>query len=1165
SDNSTEICSSIFTPSEGLLRKLVEKHRLKRSYLEQDMNHLEDLTTAHKSMGIICKYPLLGDGIVQVLLKKLGSLKVLQGKLAQKLALRPENCVYSELSRNIRHFVQMCCHPDDLRNLIANAKGLFLEEPRNNELINKENEKRCGDIIKTLESWMRNSDNFQYHILPQYSTHYKDFVEPIDYSVTVLKYGLFGIVDHLKEASGSLTMLPPKIIGGFRENLSIDKCTKILEDLIQFPRIDFGSRSCELSTKSLVYCLPNADELLLMSRKINLLESINGIALLKDIQNIQYLEFVSIFRTFNRVWQKQEDEKMRKKIEEESLYVTKTKCATEDEEEVFQQEVERSFPTSVAEDFGDFLQNDTLEKIHTKKNPSGTHRDIFITEDIKLVAQTFLKIMALVNVRDFHTDLKLDYINIYKLQMQIFQNIVKYYRSCVNSRLDDASYLGMSFLVEISRKNYDLSRVEDKSMDYNFYDDSNVQEILPCLQLLNDIEERAKAELKLWPDHAALNDIVVLVDRIKTFPVTSSIVRFSAGFQLLGKRIDEWNSVAHRNNNMLDLKIKVTEFIQKWTKLELQYWRESLNHSFEKIKGSGYRYFFFLHNLIEEYLNEGKVTQNVEAFEEGSEVKIEESDVLKILNQFVESSNYAEFSLRLSLLKAFEMYLYMKETNSRLEPLHYSNLHLYYSQLLPVVNETIATKRRPIEKELKERVKIASYTPDLSYISMKNNIKEMHKKVHKCSKQFELVLREKITPILVAEEAKDYSKTSEKTEDIHLHYTVDVNNFLVAEKLKERCPDSAKIFLVSRDLVKSTVLHSQYPNNILSLEHLIEDQMETSEYLRKLEVDRSVERPKQKSQAKMILNQKRKALADFFKTMASLGLNYRTGLMEFSLNPDVIDLKIPSFLIEDHTVKRKLNRSLLYFAENVDGKFAKCCYRLKKLINVLLCPNSEVGLQNTDRIKGFVLLSQILSFLNCEAKYGMICKQTKLKPEIQQKTPIPNLLHVDPSSSSIISLHPRTLCRLQNQSQLLTEISGILRHLQNFLLEHLSHLQRFPDVRFIRQYCILDDFHLAVSSCIFRSLRSHRWDFFTFNIALFNLFTFLLLLLLVVLRRLRRFTFNLLTIEHLNILIFIYFLLFFLQLIIHIFICFLLLMLCIIFMLDAFCLLFRCIIQGCSI
>lgn len=64
-------------------------------------------------------------------------------------------------------------------------------------------------------------------------------------------------------------------------------------------------------------------------------------------------------------------------------------------------------------------------------------------------------------------------------------------------------------------------------------------------------------------------------------------------------------------------------------------------------------------------------------------------------------------------------------------------------------------------------------------------------------------------------------------------------------------------------------------------------------------MDASQPKEKQKSQAKNFVQQKRKALADLFKYLTKLGLNYRTGLVILSASDkDLYDFTIPPVDIE---------------------------------------------------------------------------------------------------------------------------------------------------------------------------------------------------------------------------------------------------------------------------
>lgn len=78
------------------------------------------------------------------------------------------------------------------------------------------------------------------------------------------------------------------------------------------------------------------------------------------------------------------------------------------------------------------------------------------------------------------------------------------------------------------------------------------------------------------------SQILSIIKRIQAFQTTSPVVRFSSGFQILNKKVNEWNKLANRHNTMIDLEVEVASYIQRWMKLELQCWRECLSQSFDK-------------------------------------------------------------------------------------------------------------------------------------------------------------------------------------------------------------------------------------------------------------------------------------------------------------------------------------------------------------------------------------------------------------------------------------------------------------------------------------------------------------------------------------------------------------------------------------------------------
>lgn len=99
-----------------------------------------------------------------------------------------------------------------------------------------------------------------------------------------------------------------------------------------------------------------------------------------------------------------------------------------------------------------------------------------------------------------------------------------------------------------------------------------------------------------------------------------------------------------------------------------------------------------------------------------------------------------------------------------------------------------------------------------------------------------------------------------------------------------------------------------YLPHITQLNDYINGIMESAQELRDLKIDPEISKDKQKSQAKQILQQKRKALSDLFKSLQHVGLSYKSGLIgceqldsstEFARLPPIdIDAALESLTIK---------------------------------------------------------------------------------------------------------------------------------------------------------------------------------------------------------------------------------------------------------------------------
>jgi hypothetical protein len=132
------------------------------------------------------------------------------------------------------------------------------------------------------------------------------------------------------------------------------------------------------------------------------------------------------------MWQKQEELKRKRQEEEDSLYVTKTKCEEENEEKV---QLLKFFPNYAEEDFNEFLQNDTLEQIIKPDKSSKKIVDIIGIDDYKIIGEFFMSLM------DPKPNARKDNLKVFEGQLKVFHTIFEQFKTCLDDSVDKTSYL----------------------------------------------------------------------------------------------------------------------------------------------------------------------------------------------------------------------------------------------------------------------------------------------------------------------------------------------------------------------------------------------------------------------------------------------------------------------------------------------------------------------------------------------------------------------------------------------------------------------------------------------------------------------------------------------------------------------------------------------------
>ncbi|KAG1250050.1 hypothetical protein G6F68_013011 [Rhizopus microsporus] len=158
-------------------------------------------------------------------------------------------------------------------------------------------------------------------------------------------------------------------------------------------------------------------------------------------------------------------------------------------------------------------------------------------------------------------------------------------------------------------------------------------------------------------------------------------------------------------------------------------------------------------------------------------------DLLGALDQFIQTSSIAEFEPRLKMIDTFYQQAKLQAQFSTFdnEKLSFErtavilrNVYLYYSQFRQHVDLMLAQMRKPIEKDLKDFVKIATWK-DVNIYALRQSAMKTHRKLHKCICKYREVLNSTMLTVIANynEEHAMYQYGDEK------RYAKDINRNLI--------------------------------------------------------------------------------------------------------------------------------------------------------------------------------------------------------------------------------------------------------------------------------------------------------------------------------------------------------------------------------------------------
>lgn len=282
----------------------VEKNRIKKEYIFEDIDILNDLHSSYKLFQTIMNFNGLGQELDQEISKQIEVLEDKKQKYDKKLAIRPKECLYGAVTEEIRYFLTSNGNPKNLLSLID------LVESKYKALHENEKCPEISDLNKRLDLWITNSQMFLHQLTTKYASYYKDLTRPVECALNTICFEF----QRLKYVIQEIYFSNLKHIDThFQE---------FINNLIQFPSTNILKVDNIFQVRNMFKTISSNEELYLKLLKVKIIEIRNLISLTGVIDQSVFNDLKFVFKILNELWKNEEQKKMEVQKENESLYTT---------------------------------------------------------------------------------------------------------------------------------------------------------------------------------------------------------------------------------------------------------------------------------------------------------------------------------------------------------------------------------------------------------------------------------------------------------------------------------------------------------------------------------------------------------------------------------------------------------------------------------------------------------------------------------------------------------------------------------------------------------------------------------------------------------------------------------------------------------------------------
>ncbi|CEP09720.1 hypothetical protein [Parasitella parasitica] len=624
----------------------------------------------------------------------------------------------------------------------------------------------------------------------------------------------------------------------------------------------------------------------------------------------------NVFNEIIQVWKSAEEYKRKMAVEKEALFKTRArKYEPPTDEELEEQDLNKLF-ANFNEDFADLaLEEDDGQSKKTVVPDKVEEESVLDDEDINRIGHLHRALFETYS-RDacVRSDKSWDReaIHSYAVASQLASMATCAFGDATD-RVCNAGHLRVTSLT-INRLESENSFGMTSDNIYDFYQSENVGEAKRVEPIVNRFKARIVQLIEQWPEHAILEQLVVICDRILTFSILSPVAKFLTGVELLLQKSEDWEAYAAKHVSLKDQREELISLIVSWRQLELNCWPKLLAAQEQYHQDAAFKWWFHLYDTV-----------NNTSFDSNKDDDDDKNtrDLLSALDQFVQTCSIIELEPRLKMIDSFYRQTKVQAQLSTFEgeKLNYEktatilrNVYLYYHQFQEHANTMLSQLRKPIEKDLKDFVKIASWK-DVNIYALRQSASKTHRQLHKCIRKYREVLSNSMLTVIANynEEhamyqygddkryAKDIdqglmdqlSQPSAWTSDIAISDAAAITT--TAEEYDWSCAPPVKQHLSNLQVTldrmrlycRKDIFVADDDTKDLPLEKFMTEMIEQIKHFQK--ETPSVMTDENKSLVKNQKLLKKKALVDFLKQLRRLGLKSRPGKLK-EQNADIAGL-----------------------------------------------------------------------------------------------------------------------------------------------------------------------------------------------------------------------------------------------------------------------------------